>query len=134
MGWCRDDYGMDCISETAAHAVPCISETAEKNVKYTVSVGVTPWMEPKGAKSEPKGAKRERKCAKIETKSIKNLSKWIPKPTRAPRSILDGQNGTKTDLKWKQKGIPNLCKIISKIDAKINAEKVSENEAKMNQN
>ena len=34
----------------------------------------------------------------------------------------------------KPKGIQNLCKIASKIDAKINAEKVSENEAKMNQN
>ena len=33
-----------------------------------------------------------------------------------------------------RKGIPNLCKIASKIDAKIYAEKVSENEAKMNQN
>ena len=36
--------------------------------------------------------------------------------------------------KIEPKGIQNLCKIASKIDAKINAEKVSENEAKMNQN
>ena len=89
--------------QPAAHAVPCISETAEKSVKYTVFVEVTPWMEPKGAKSEPKGAKREPKGAKMETKSIKNPSKWFPKPTRAPRSILDCQNGTKTDPKWSQK-------------------------------
>ena len=116
--------------QPAAHAVPCISETAEKNVKYTVFVKVTPWMEPKGAKSEPKGAKREPKGAKIETKSIKNQSKLLPKPTRAPRSILDCQNGTKTNPKWSEKA----SKIASKIDAKINAEKVSENEAKMNQN
>ena len=34
------------------------------------------------------------------------------------------------ESKIKAKGVPNLCKI----DAKINAEKVSENEAKMNQN
>ena len=45
-----------------------LSETAEKNIKYTVFVKVTPWMEPKGAKSEPKGAKREPKGAKMETK------------------------------------------------------------------
>ena len=53
--------------------MPCISETAEKIIKYTVFVKVTPWMEPKGAKSEPKGAKKEPKGAKMETKSIKNL-------------------------------------------------------------
>ena len=63
----------------------------------------------------------------METKSIKNPSKLFPKPTRAPRSILDGQNGTK---QIQNGAIQNLCKI----DAKINAEKVSENEAKMNQN
>ena len=40
------------------------------------------------------------------------------------------QNGSKME----RKGYQNLCKITSKIDAKINAEKVSENEAKMNQN
>ena len=44
--------------QPAAHAVPCISETAEKTVKYTVFVEVTPWMEPKGAKSEPKKSQR----------------------------------------------------------------------------
>ena len=38
------------------------------------------------------------------------------------------------EFKMEPKGIQNLCKIISKIDAKINAEKVSENEAKMKQN
>ena len=59
--------------QPAAHAVPCISETAEKIVKYTVFVEVTPWMEPKGAKSEPKDAKREPKGAKMDPKSIKNL-------------------------------------------------------------
>jgi hypothetical protein len=114
--------------------VPCISETAEKNVKYTVFVEVTPWMKPKGAKSEPKDAKREPKGAKMEPKSIKNQSKWFPRPTRAPRSILDSQNGTKTDLKWSEKASKIYAKIALKIDAKINAEKVSENEAKMNQN
>ena len=40
------------------------------------------------------------------------------------------QNGSKMD----PKGFQNQCKIISKIDAKKNAEKVSENEAKVNQN
>ena len=40
------------------------------------------------------------------------------------------QNGSK----MKREGIQNLCKIASKTDPKINAEKVSENEAKMNQN
>jgi hypothetical protein len=40
------------------------------------------------------------------------------------------QNGSKIE----PKGIPNLCKISSKIDAKIDAEKVSKNEAKINQN
>ena len=61
--------------QPAAHAEPCISETAEKIVKYAVFVKVTPWMEPKGAKSEPKDAKREPKGAKMETKSIKMVSK-----------------------------------------------------------
>ena len=97
-----------------AHAVPCISETAEKSVKYTVFVEVTPWMEPKGAKSEPKGAKRERKGAKMETKSIKNPSKWFPKPTRAPRSILDSQNGTKTDPKRSEKDSKIYAKSLQK--------------------
>ena len=54
---------------------------ARKDIKYTVFVKVTPWMEPKGAKSEPKDAKRESKGAKMEPKSIKNQSKWFPKPT-----------------------------------------------------
>ena len=36
--------------------------------------------------------------------------------------------------KMEPKGIQNLCKIVSNIDAKINAEKVSVNEAKMNKN
>ena len=117
--------------QPAAHAVPCISETAEKIVKYTVFVEVTPWMEPKGAKSEPtgakrepkgvkrepkgaksepKGAKKEPKGAKMETKSINNPSKWFPKPTRAPRSILDGQNGTKRHPKSMQNHFKNRCK------------------------
>ena len=61
--------------QPAAHAVPCISETAEKRVKYIVFVEVTPWMEPKGAKSEPKGVKRKPKGTKMETKSIKMVPK-----------------------------------------------------------
>ena len=40
------------------------------------------------------------------------------------------QNGSKME----PKGIQNLCKFASKIYAKINAENVSETEAKMNQN
>ena len=91
-------------------------------------------MESTGAKSEPKGANRKPKGTKMEPKSIKNQSKWFPKPTRAPRSILDGQNGTKTNSKWSQKASKIYAKNPLKIDAKINAEKVSENEAKMNQN
>ena len=50
--------------QLAAHAVPCISETAEKNVKYTVFVKVTPWMEPKAAKSEPKAPKGSQRTTK----------------------------------------------------------------------
>ena len=97
--------------QPAAHAVPCISETAEKN---TVFVEVTPWMEPKGAKSEPKDAKREPKNTKMEPKSIKNASKWFPKPTREPRSILDGQNGTNTDPKLSEKASKIYAKSIQK--------------------
>ena len=132
--------------QPAAHAVPCISETAEKSVKYTVFVEVTPWMEPKGAKSEPKwaksepkDAKREPKGDKMEPKSIKNQSKWFSKPTRAPRSIWDGQNGTKTISKWSQnaskiyakslqksmqKSMPKRCRKMKPKWTKINAKKM----------
>ena len=40
---------------------------------------VTPWMEPKGAKSEPKDAKREPKGAKMEPESINKSIKMDPK-------------------------------------------------------
>ena len=86
----------------------------KNNVKYVVVVEITPWMKPKGAKSEPKDAKWEPKGTKMEPKSINNPLKWFPKSTRAPRSILDGQNGTKTDPKWSQKASKIYAKSLQK--------------------
>ena len=40
----------------------------------------------------------------------KNLSKLFPKPTRAPRAILDCQNGTKTDPELSQKAFKIYAK------------------------
>ena len=72
------------------------------------------------------------------------VPKWTPKPIRAPRSILDAQNGAKMPPKWSQwrrngpkmepSGRQNRSKIASKINAKINTPKTSKNDAKVDQN
>jgi hypothetical protein len=78
----------------------------------------------------PKKSQRVQNGNKINQKSIKIVSK-----TDTSAKVDFGwpkwyQNGSKIE----PTGLQNLCKSASKINAKINAEKVSENEAKMNQN
>ena len=86
-------------------------------------------MEPKGTKSEPKDAKREPKGAKMETKINQKSIKMAPKTDTSAKVGLGWPKWHQNGSKMQRKGFQNLCKI----DAKINAEKMSENEAKINQ-
>jgi predicted RNA-binding protein with PUA-like domain len=50
--------------------------------------------------SFPNPSKIHQKSTKMDPKSTKIEPKWLPKPIRAPRSILDARNGAKMDPKW----------------------------------
>ena len=77
-----------------------------------------------------KRAKVRQNGAKINQKSIK----MDPKTDTSAKVDFGWPKWHQNGSKMERKGIQNLCKIVSKIDSKIDAEKVSENEAKMNQN
>ena len=91
-------------------------------------------MEPKGAKSEPKGAKKGAKGRQNGNKIHQKSIKMAPKTDTSAKVDFGWPKWHQNESKMEPKGIQNLCKIASKIDAKINAERVSENEAKMNHN
>ena len=95
-------------------------------------------------KSHPGWSQRAPKVSHRTPKGNQRAPKWSQNPSKIHHNGSQNrherqgrfwmakwyQNGSKMD----RKGFQNLCKIALKIDAKINAEKVSENEAKINQN
>ena len=81
------------------------------------------------AKGCQKGAKGLQNGAKIHQKSIK----MVPKTNTSAKVDFGLPKWYQNGSKMERKGFQHLCKNVLKIDAKINAEKVSENEAKMNQ-
>ena len=68
----------------------------------------------KRTKREPKEAKGHQKWAKGRQKEAKGRQNGDKIHQRAPRSILDGQNGTKTDPKWSQKASKIYAKSLQK--------------------
>lgn len=127
IGW------MNLVWTYYTHNQKFIKKAPTTDPRAKVDFGWPKWhrMEPNGAKSESKDAKREPKGAKIKPKSINNPSKWPPKPDTSAKVHFGWPKWHPNGSKMEPKGFQNLCKIVSKIDAKIYAEKRWNNDAKM---